>query len=78
VGVYTASDGKWQQTMETASRDYSYDRMYVEEFDHFLQAVRGEARFMRDFRDVQRKLEFLNIVERSAVEGRRIDFPVGP
>jgi predicted dehydrogenase len=72
VMVYTASDGKWQHIMETASRDYSYDRMYVEELDHFLQALRGEVAYMRDFRDVKRMLEVLLAVERSSVEGRRM------
>lgn len=72
VMVYTADDGKWRHIMETAGRDYSYDRMYVEEFDHFLQALRGEVAYTRNFRDVRRMLEVLAAVERSSVEGRRI------
>jgi predicted dehydrogenase len=72
VMVYTAADGKWQHIMETASRDYGYDRMYVEELDHFLQAVRGEAAYVRNFRDVKRMLQVLTAVERSSIEGQRI------
>ena len=72
VLVFTAADGKWQRYMETDSRDYSYDRMYVEELDHFLQAVRGEAVYMHTFRDVRRMMETLQAVETSAVEGRRV------
>jgi predicted dehydrogenase len=72
VMVYSAADGKWQHYMETASRDYSYDRLYIEEIEHFLYAMRGEAPFMRDFHDVKRMLEVLCAIERSAVEGRRI------
>ena len=58
--------------METASREHSYDRPYIEELEHFLQAVRGEVTYMRDFHDVKRMLEVLCAVERSAAEGRRI------
>ena len=58
--------------METASREHSYDRMYIEEIEHFLQAVRGEVTYMRDFHDVKRMLEVLCAIERSAAEGRRI------
>jgi len=72
VMVYSAADGKWQHTMETASREHSYDRPYIEELEHFLQAVRGEVTYMRDFHDVKRMLEVLCAVERSAAEGRRI------
>jgi predicted dehydrogenase len=72
VMVYSAADGKWQHYMETASREHSYDRMYIEEIEHFLQAVRGEVTYMRDFHDVKRMLEVLCAVERSAAEGRRI------
>ena len=72
VMVYTAADGKWQHYMETTSRDYSYDRMYIEEFDHFFQALRGEVTYMRSFRDVKRMLEVLRAVEQSSAEGRRI------
>ena len=72
VMVYSAADGKWQHTMETASREHSYDRMYIEEIEHFLQAVRGEVTYMRDFHDVKRMLEVLCAIERSAAEGRRI------
>ena len=55
--VYTAKDDRWQHLMETASRDYSYDRMYIDEFDHFVQALAGGTPYTRDFRDVQRLLE---------------------
>ncbi len=72
VMVYTAADSKWRLVMETTSRDHSYDRMYIAEFDHFLQAVRGEDVYMRTFRDVKRILGVLAAIERSAVEGRRI------
>jgi predicted dehydrogenase len=72
VTVYTIDDGKWQQYMETASRAHSYDRMYIDEIEHFLSAVRGETTYMRDMKDVKRLLEVLCAVERSAVEGRRI------
>ena len=72
VSVYDVTDGKWQHFMETSSRDHSYDRMYVEEIDHFLQAVRGETTYVRDMRDVKRLLEVLCAIERSAAEGRRI------
>jgi predicted dehydrogenase len=72
VMVYSGADGKWQHTMETASREHSYDRMYIEEIEHFLQAVRGEVTYIRDFHDVKRMLEVLCAVERSAAEGRRI------
>ncbi|OIO91326.1 MAG: hypothetical protein AUK03_11385 [Anaerolineae bacterium CG2_30_64_16] len=72
VMVYTAKDERWQHLMETASRDYSYDRMYIDEFGHFLQALAGEATYMRDFRDVQRLLEVVNAVEQSAVLGQRV------
>jgi predicted dehydrogenase len=73
VSIYSATDGKWQHFMETSSRDHSYDRMYVDEIDHFLAAVRGEVTYMRDMRDVKRMLEVLCAIERSAAEGRRID-----
>jgi predicted dehydrogenase len=72
VSVYSVTDGKWQHFMETSSRGHSYDRMYIDEIDHFLAAVRGETTYMRDMRDVKRSLEVLCAVERSAVEGRRI------
>lgn len=72
VSVYTLADGKWKQYMETASRDYSYDRMYIDEIEHFLCAVRGEAPYQRDMRDVKRLLEVLQAIERSSAEGRRI------
>jgi predicted dehydrogenase len=72
VMVYTATDDKWKQYMETSSRDYSYDRMYIDEIDHFLAAVRGEVSYMRSFRDVKRNLAVLCAVEQSAGEGRRI------
>ena len=72
VQVYTAHDARWQHLMETASRDYSYDRMYIDEFDHFLQALAGRGVFTRDFRDVQRMLEVVAAAERSAVLGQRI------
>jgi len=72
VLVYTATDGKWQHHTETASREYSYDRMYIEEMDHFLASVRGETTFTRDMRDVKRILEVLCAIERSAIDGRRI------
>lgn len=72
VSAYTIDDGKWKQYMETASRDYSYDRMYIDEIEHFLAAVRGETTYMRDIRDVKRLLEVLRAIEQSAVEGRRI------
>lgn len=74
VMVYTAGDDRWQHLMETASRDYSYDSMYIDEFAHFLQALRGEAAFTRDFRDVQHLLEVVSAVERSATVGHRISF----
>ncbi len=72
VSVYTLDDGKWKQYMETSSRDHSYDRMYIDEIEAFLQAVRGEATYPREMRDVKRLLEVLCAVERSAIEGRRI------
>lgn len=74
VMTYTAADGKWQHFKETASRDYSYDRMYIEELDHFLRALRGEETYMRSFRDVKRMLGVLLAVEQSSAEGRRIQF----
>jgi predicted dehydrogenase len=72
VSVYTLDDGKWKQYIETSSRDHSYDRMYIDEIDHFLCAVRGEVTYMRDMQDVKRLLEVLCAVEQSAIEGRRI------
>lgn len=72
VMVYTAADDKWRLVMETASRDYSYDRMYIEELDHFLRALRGEVGYMRTFQDVRRMLNVLAAIERSSAEGRRI------
>ena len=60
--------------METAGTDYGYDRMYIEELTHFLQAVRGEESYGRSFRDAQRMLHVLCGVERSALEGRRTLF----
>jgi predicted dehydrogenase len=72
VSIYSTTDGKWQHFMETSSREYSYDRMYVDEIEHFLCAARGETTYMRDMRDAQRLLEVLVAVERSAQEGRRI------
>ena len=73
VMVFSASDGKWQHYMETASREHSYDRPYIGELEHFLRAMRGEVTYMRDFRDVKRMLEVLCAIERSAEEGRRIE-----
>ncbi len=72
VMVYSAADGKWQHYMETASREHSYDRMYIDEIEHFLQAMRGEVTYMRDFHDVKRMLEVLCAIERSAIDGQRI------
>jgi predicted dehydrogenase len=72
VMVFSASDGKWQHYMETASREHSYDRPCIEEIEHFLRAMRGELNYMRDFRDVTRMLGVLCAIERSAIEGRRI------
>jgi predicted dehydrogenase len=70
--TYTAADGKWEHATEMASRDYSYDRMYIEELEHFLRALRGEVTYMRSFRDVKRMLEVLLAVEQSSAEGRRV------
>jgi predicted dehydrogenase len=72
VMTYTAADGKWEHATEMASRDYSYDRMYIEELEHFLRALRGEVTYMRSFRDVKRMLEVLLAVEQSSAEGRRV------
>jgi predicted dehydrogenase len=72
VSVYSTAEARWQHYMETSSRDYSYDRMYIEEIEHFLCAARGEVAYMRDMRDVKHLLEVLRAIERSAVEGRRI------
>lgn len=72
VSVYNVAEGKWRHFIETASRDHSYDRMYIDEIDHFLAAVRGETAYVRDMRDVKRLLEVLCAIEQSAAEGRRI------
>jgi len=72
VMVYNAADDKWQHYMETAAREHSYDRPYIEEIEHFLRAMRGEVTYMRDFHDVKRMLKVLCAIERSAIEGRRI------
>ena len=72
VKVYTAADGKWQHYSETAGRGDSNDGMYFDELAHFIQAVRGEVTYMRDFAGVKRMLEVLCAIEQSAAEGRRI------
>lgn len=72
VAIYTAADGKWQRYMETASLDYGYDRMYIEELAHFVRAVQGQESYGRTFGDAQRMLRVLRAVERSAAEGRRL------
>ena len=73
VVVYTASDGKWRHFVETDTPQYSFERMYHDELDHFLRAVRGELTYMRDFQDVRRMLDVLCAVEQSSTQGKRIE-----
>jgi len=66
VKAYDHASRKW----ETFSHEPSYDRMYVDEIDHFFACVEGGGKPVVDLRDGYRVQRIIDACARSSASGR--------
>jgi len=77
VSVYNSSAKEWKDYPQEKGRVVEgyvmEDDMYVNEIEHFIDAIRGRHKYMYSLEDDKRILELLNASERSASERIRIE-----
>lgn len=73
VGVFTIHDKKWKRyPVEEGEIIEGYvtgEKMYIAEMEHFIKAIKGEIKYMRNFTDEKKMLEILHKAERSSDKG---------
>ncbi len=80
VEIFTSYDKKWRkEPVEEGTIEKGYvtgEKMYIEEMNHFIKAIKGKEKWMRSFLDEKKMLEILNKAERSSNEGFHIQMEV--
>jgi len=76
VRIFTAHNKKWERyPVEEGNIIKGYvtgEKMYIKEMEHFIKAIKGEVKYMRDLSDEKNLLEMLHVAERSSDEGTHI------
>jgi len=80
--VFTTGDKKWREypTEEGAPKEGYIvgEKMYIEEMNQFLNAIRGEGRYPYSFEDDMRVLKILHAAEESSEKGKHISLAKSP
>lgn len=80
VEIFSSDDKKWKkESVEEGIIEKGYvtgEKLYIEEMDHFIRAIKGETTWMRNFADEQKILDILSAAERSSEKGVHIKLEV--
>ncbi len=80
VEIFTSGDKKWKkEPVEEGITEKGYvsgEKMYIEEMDYFIEAIKGKTKWMRNLLDEKKMLEILSVAERSSKKGVHIKLEV--
>jgi predicted dehydrogenase len=80
--VFTAGDKKWREyPTEEGAPEERYivgEKMYIEEMNQFLKAIKGEGRYPYSFEDDRKVLKILYAAEESSEKGKHISLAKSP
>lgn len=82
VEVFTAKNKRWREYLaDEGKSEKGYligEKMYVDEMDYFLKAIRGEKKYLYTFEEDKKILNLLYAAERSSERGKHIDIRWAP
>lgn len=77
VRVFTARDKQWKEHLiEHGEPEKGYvwtERMYIDEMNHFVKAIKGEVKYMYSFEKDKKILEIVYAAEESSKKGTHIN-----